>query len=134
MTTQKKEENRWIDVHNDKVMHEMGLVRQPVYVGRDQSVWTKSKNEKRILHNEKLRYRDDSDSHFHSIPPKRNTVYAKLIIQLVPNKKFPHSTYSKECWDTAVPTALDVYTITNKSGVSKSLVSKYWFNGKEYTL
>ena len=36
------EENCWIDIHNDDVMREMGLIRSYVQVPRDKSVWTKT--------------------------------------------------------------------------------------------
>jgi hypothetical protein len=127
-----KKENRWINVHDDKVMLQHGLIRYGVLAPRDPSVWSKTKNEKRILRNEKLRYKE-RDGHFHSIPESRATYEAKLIVYLVNNNKFPHSTYSKNVLNTKVNDVLENYTIKTKAGV-KSLVSKYCYNGKTYNV
>lgn len=124
-----KEEDRWIDVHDDAVMNEMGLWRCPNVTPRDPSVWTKTPNERRML--KVLRHTCKDDMHFHSSPAKRIPVRAKLIVQLKKNKVYPKTTYSIECWQHDIPSILSGYRITVK-GVSQSVVAKYSFNGKTY--
>lgn len=127
-----KEEDRWIDVHNDDVMREMGFNRPALQAPRDKSVWSKTAYEKRILRNVRHSHRKE-DMHFHSIPAKRATVRAKLIIQLKPNKVFPKSTYSFLCWDTNVEDMLNKFRLANhKTGQTESVVAKYSYNGISY--
>lgn len=119
-----KEENRWIDVHNDRVVNEMGLMRPLLREPRDISVWSKTPNEHRILRN--VKYQNvHSNMHFGSVPTKRSTVTAKLIVYLKPNKTFPKSTYSFSCTDTSVNNILSKF---------ESAVSKYSYNGRIYTM
>lgn len=126
-----KAEDRWIDVHNDSVMREMGFTRPLPQAPRDTSVWSKTPNERRLLRNVK-HYRE-KDGHFHSAPPKRSTVRAKLIIQLKANKIFPKSTYSFLCLDTNVEETLGKFRVANqKTGKMISLVTKYSYNGISY--
>lgn len=127
-----KEEDCWIDVHNDNVMREMGFMRPFNQAPRDKSVWQKTSTERRLLKNVKHSVRKE-DMHFHSVPPKRATVRAKLIVQLKPNKVFPKSTYSQECLDTQVNNILERFQIIDsKTGYSRSVVAKYSYNGKTY--
>lgn len=125
-----KEEDRWIDVHNDDVMREMGLWRPYNQSPRDKSVWTKTPNERRILRTVKYRNRGE-DGHFHDCPPKRATVRAKLIVQLKKNKQFSKTTYSYECPNTCIRDILSKFII-NENGSSVSVVAKYSYNGKTY--
>lgn len=127
-----KEENRWIDVHDDDVMRAMGFMRPFNQTPRDPRVWQKTPNDRRLLRNIKHTVKKE-DLHFHSVPPKRATVYAKLIIQLKPNKIFPKSTYSQKCLNTHIGDILRKFQVTNsKTGYSESIVAKYSYNGKTY--
>lgn len=128
-----QEEDRWIDVHNDDVMREMGFFRPFNQTPRDESVWTKTPYERRILQSVKHTYGKKEDMHFHSIPAKFIKVRGKLIIQLKKNKVFPKTTYSIECWQSDIPNILSKYTITNnKLKITESIVAKYTWHGKTY--
>ena len=127
-----KEEDRWIDVHDDNVMREMGFMRPFNQSPRDKSVWQKTPNERRLLRNVKHSVKN-RDMHFHAAPAKRATVCAKLIIQLRSNKVFPKSTYSQECLNTHIGDVLGRFRITDpKTGYSESIVAKYSYNGRTY--
>lgn len=128
-----KEESRWIDIHNDKVVNEMGLMRPLSQEPRDNSVWSKTPNERRILKN--VKYQGSrSNMHFGTVPTKRSTVVAKLIIYLKPNKTFPKSTYSFSCTDTSVNSILSKFVVTNpKSKQFESVINKYSYNGRIYS-
>lgn len=127
------ENDRWIDVHDDDVMREMGFLRPYNQAPRDDSVWTKTPYEKRIL--KKMRNMlKDKDMHFHSTPRKFIRVRCKLIINLYKNNRFSKTTYSTECWQHEIPEILAQYRITNrKTGYSTSVVRKYSWNGKTYS-
>lgn len=128
-----QEENRWIDVHNDDVMREMGFFRPFNQVSRDESVWTKTPYERRIFRSVKHTYNENKNMHFHSIPAKFIKVHGKLIIQLRKNKSFPKTTYSTECWQSDIQDVLSKYVITNhKLKITESVVAKYTWNGKTY--
>ena len=114
----KKEENRFIDVHNDEVMRQFGLIRPIVQAPRDESVWTKTPNEHRILKTVKHTCKDDM--HFRSVPTKRGTVRSKLIVQIKPNKRFTKTTYSFDCLDTEIGEIVSRF----------ENVVKYAFNGR----
>ena len=127
----RSEEDLWVDVHDDELMIELGI-RPPHLVPRDPSVWTKTPYEKKLL--KSLRRIHKGRIYFHSVPRKSIPVRAKLIIQLKKNKKFPHTTYSTECWQHEIGDILFRYYQTNKkTGFSESLVSKYIYNGKTYS-
>lgn len=127
-----KEKDRWINVHDDNVMREMGFMRPFNQAPRDKSVWQKTPNERRLLRNVKHSEKN-RNMHFHTVPTKRATVCAKLIIQLKPNKVFPKSTYSQECLNTRIRDVLGRFQITNpKTEYSQSVVAKYSYNGKTY--
>ena len=128
------EEDRWIDVHNDDVMREMGFFRPFNQAPRDESVWRKTPNERRILRN--VRHVGKSeDMHFHSAPHKHIPVRAKLIIQLKKNKKYPKTTYSTECWLSDITDILSKYQVINpRTKYAESAVAKYSFNGKTYAV
>lgn len=126
-----KEEDRWIDVHDDNVMREMGFDRPLNQAPRDKSVWSKTPNERRLLRN--VRHSIKGDMHFHSTPPKRAMVCAKLIVQLKSNDAFPKSTYSQECLNTHIGAVLGKFRVTDpKTGCSESVVAKYSYNGITY--
>lgn len=126
-----REEDRWIDVHNDDVMREMGLLRSFNQTPRDKSVWTKTSNEKRLLHD--LRHSVKRDMHLHSYPIKHIPVRAKLIISFKNNKKCAKATYSTECWQHEISDILSKYLRKNdKTGQVESLVVKYVFNNRTY--
>lgn len=127
-----QEEDRWINVHNDDVMREMGFLRPFPQAPRYESVWRKTPNERRLLRNVKHVGKGE-DMHFHSVPYKHIHVRAKLIIQLKKNKKYPNTTYSTECWMSNIPDILAKYQVTNpKTKYSESAVARYSFNGKIY--
>lgn len=127
-----QEKDCWIDVHNNDVMREMGFLRPLPQAPRDESVWRKTPNERRLLRNVKHVVKGE-DMHFHSVPHKHIHVRAKLIIQLKKNKKYPNTTYSTECWMSDIPDILDKYQVTNpKTKYSESAVVRYSFNGKTY--
>ena len=127
-----EEKDHWINVHDDDVMREMGFFRPFNQAPRDESVWTKTPYERRILkkvHSTKK----GKDMHFHTIPKKIIRVRCKLIINLYKNKWFPKTTYSTECWQHEIPEILAKYRVTNsKTGYSTSVVRKYSWNGKTY--
>ena len=124
--------NHWIDVHNDDVMREMGFLRPFDQAPRDESVWRKTPNERRLLRNVK-RSGKIKNIHFHSIPYKHIPVRAKLIIQLKKNRKYPNTTYSTECLMGDIPDILSQYQIINpKTKYVESAVDRYSFNGKVY--
>jgi hypothetical protein len=124
-----KVEDRWIDVHNDEVVIKMGLMRCPEATPRDQSCWTKTPNERRLL--KTLRHSCKTNMRFYSIPERHIPVQDKLIIQLKKNKKYPKTTYSIECQQNDISRILSNYTI-NAKGVTQSVVKNYIFNGKTY--
>lgn len=130
-TTSQKEENRWIDIHNDEVMREMGLYRPYLQVPRDKSVWSKTPNERRIAktirHSHKGR-----DMHFHTKPAKSVRVLCNLIIYLKRNKIYPKTTYSIKCWQSDIQDILSRYIVTSKSKGTENIVAKYSWNGRTY--
>lgn len=127
-----EKDDRWIDVHDDDVMREMGLFRPFDQTPRDESVWSKTPQEKRML--KKVRHScKDRDMHFHSIPRKPIRVRCKLIINLFKNKHFNKTTYSTECWQHEIQEILAKYHVLNrKTGYYESVVRKYSWNGKTY--
>lgn len=128
-----QEEDRWIDVHNDDVMREMGFFRPFNQAPRDESVWTKTPYERRILQSVKHSRDKNEDMHFHSTPEKFIKVPGKLIIQLRKNRVFPKTTYSTECWQSDIQDILSKYVVTNhKLKITKSVIAKYTWNGKTY--
>lgn len=126
-----QEEDRWIDVHDDNVMREMGFFRPFDQAPRDKSVWSKTPYERKLLNY--YRHSVKEDMHLHSIPRKHIPVRAKLIIQLKKNKDFPFTTYSTKCWMHEIGDILSMYYArNNKTGYTESVVSKYTFNGRTY--
>lgn len=127
-----KEKNLRINVYDDDEMRANGFLRPFNQSPRDESVWTKTPKERRMLKEMKYACRKE-DMHFHMAPPKRSTVKAKLIIQLKRNKKFSKTTYSFICLNTAVNEILDKFrTVNPKTGYTTSMIAKYSYNGKQY--
>lgn len=127
----KHKESGLVNVHDDGLMIMLGI-RPPHITSRDPSVWTKTPHEKKLL--KSLRRMHKGHIHFHNIPRKNIPVKAKLIIQLKKNDKFPHTTYSTECWQHNIGDVLLNYSQTNnKTKVEECLVSKYTYNGKTYS-
>lgn len=119
----------WVDVHDDVLMIKLGI--RPRHVSpKDPSVWTKSKQEKKIL--KTLRCVHKGELHFGSIPIREIPVRAKLIIQLKKNKYFPHTTYSTICNMHKIGEILSYYNWDSKNQVPLDIVAKYSFNGKTY--
>ena len=127
---QTKRENKWVDVHNDALMISLGI-RPPHLSPKDESVWTKSAYERRIV--KTCKNSSKEDCHFHSIPNKSIPVFAKITVQLHKNSKFPNSTYSKEIWQHEIPEYLSKFYVTNKNNVTSCLFDKYTYNGKTYS-
>lgn len=126
-----REEDRWVDVHDDELMIELGI-RPPHVSPRDSNVWTKTPYEKRILKAERCKHREKI--HFNISPRKSIPVRAKLIIYLKSNKKFSNTVYSTECWQHEIGDILSNYYAKNrKTGYNEYLVSKYTYNGKTYS-
>lgn len=124
----KQDEDRWVDVHNDQVMREMGLLRTLSLEPRDKDVWTKTSYERKMLRKYKC---SQKDGHFHSSPKKFIPVYGKLIVTLLKNNTFPKTTYSIKCWQHQIPEMLAKFWYS-KNGYTASLVAKYSWNGRTY--
>lgn len=125
------EEVRWVDMHDDNIMRDMGILRPVSQAPRDESVWTKTAQERRLL--KKLRHTCKKDMHFKSAPHKIIRFRCKLIINLYKNKHFSKTTYSTECWQHEIPSILAKYQIVDrKTGWATSVVRKYSWNGKTY--
>ncbi len=127
----KKDENKWVDLHDDSLMIALGMHPKNA-VPRDKSVWTKSKQEKkaariqRNLHKGKM--------HFGAIPHKEIPVIAKLIVYLKKNNRFPHTTYSTTCWMSHIGNILNsFYQVDKRTNICTNVVAKYVYNGKTYT-
>jgi hypothetical protein len=113
-----------VDIHDEQALKEAGIYRAPSYYGRNRTFWTKSPEEREVLC--KVKYKQ-KDGHFHTVPQRQNSVYAKLIVQLSNNDIFPKSTYSIMCYDGNVPGILNRFVQGNRS-----LVKNYSFNGIRY--
>ena len=126
-----KEENRWIDVHNDDVVREMGIIRPSIQTPRDERVWSKTPNERRLL--KEVRHSVKRDMHLPSFPTKYTPSRGKLVVSLKRNKNFSKSTYSTECWPFEIDDILIKYhRRNNKTGLTESIISTWSFNGRTY--
>ena len=122
--------DRWVDVHDDALMVELGIHPSPV-TPRDPSVWSKSKQEKKILRT--LRCAHKGKMHLGTSPRKVIPVRAKLIVQLKKNKLFPHTTYSTICRMHQIGDVRDFFHQWDRQNRTMvSVVAKYTFNGKTY--
>ena len=130
MKTSNVENSEWTNVNNDELMVELGI--HPPYVApRDQSVWTKTPYEKKMLRIERRRHKEKI--HFHTVPRKSIPVEAKLIVYLKKNKKFPNTVYSTKCMQHDIGDILLSYSAKNsKTGCDECLVTKYEYNGRTY--
>lgn len=116
-----------VNCHNEKEVITAGLRLYHAYEGRDESVWVKTKKERKQLN----RVKHDSVVSRNACPPRKTSFLRdKLIVQLKKNKTFPKTTYSIECWKHEIP--FFVSTFKDKKG--NSVVSKYYFNGRTYTV
>jgi hypothetical protein len=126
-------EKGWIDIKNDELMVEEGL-RQPKLEPRDESVWTKTPNEKRILRSVRVK----SGLRTSIVPTKSIPVRDKLVIYLEKNNVYPKTTISTECWQHEISNIISNYTIIDRKNskkdrtVYKNIVLKYSWNGKTY--
>jgi hypothetical protein len=123
---------RFVDIHDEQALKELGIIRHPLVKPRDKSVWTKTKAEKDKLR--KLRRQNKQDMHFNEFPIKRINCYSKLTIRLRKNHKFPKSTYSTECWQHEIPAVLANYVGYSKKDGVYSLVKSYSYNGFTYKM
>lgn len=124
------DEDHWVDVHDDALMVELGIHPRPA-TPRDPSVWTKSKQEKKILRT--LRCSHKGKMHLGTSPRKVIPVRAKLIVQLKKNKRFPHTTYSTICGMHQIGDVLNFFHQWDRQNkVMVNVVAKYTFNGKTY--
>lgn len=130
---EEERDERWIDVHDDDVMREMGFFRPFNQKPRDPSVWTKTPYERKLLKKMKSRT-PKGDNHFHSAPIKHIPIRAKLIIQLNKNRVFDKTTYSTTCWQHEIPYILMNYNVVDhRTGDAISAVKWYNWNGKKYS-
>lgn len=118
-----RDEDRWVDVHDDELMIELGI-RPPHAIPRDKTVWTKTPSEKQALKVERCKHK--GRIHFQNPPRKSIPVKDKLIIYLKKNKKFANTTYSTKCWQHEIGDILLNYC------QDECLVAKYFYNGKTY--
>lgn len=126
----RSDNNHWVDVHNYALMVELGIHPSPV-TPRDPSVWSKSKQEKKILRT--LRCAHKGKMHLSTPPRKVSPIRAKLIVQLKKNKRFPYTTYSTICGMHQIGDVLNFFNQWDrKNRMIVSVVAKYTFNGKTY--
>lgn len=115
------QEITWVDVRDSALMVTLGIHPRPA-IPRDPSIWTKSEREKEVLR--KIRHKEKFGKC--RKPVKVTPIYAKLIIYLKKNKRFPNTTYSIICGLHQIG---DILYYFNSKG---SIVSKYFYNGKTY--
>ncbi len=126
----KKIDDDKVNVYDDDLMIELGL-RCPKFIPRDESLWTKTEKEKKILKKERCRHK--GKMHFHSIPYKSIPVEAKLIVYLKKNNIFPRTTYSTKCLQSDINNILSKYYVQNsKDKREECLIVKYKYNDIEY--
>ena len=133
-----------VDVSNDFEMVSLGI-RVPVAVPRDESVWTKTDKEKKLLR--RLRNRNYNLANGIKKPSYSIPVRDKLIITIAPHPKFGKNkrnkkgeivhntitTFSHVCGQSDIPQILSLFNVYDKSTKKmKNLVIKYHWNGKEY--
>lgn len=124
------DEDRWVDVHDGALMVELGIY-PCLATPRDPSVWSKSRQEKKILRT--LRCTHKGKMHLSTSPREVIPVRAKLIVQLKKNKRFPYTTYSTICGMHQIGDVLNFFRQWDRqNGMMVSIVAKYTFNGKTY--
>ena len=135
------DEDRWVDVHNHALMVYLGI-RQPLYEGRDPKVWTKTKEEKRLLKQLKGRCTTILPSGWPGETP-RSRFFSKLIVRIRPSNKFKfkdkHGNEQKKTYfshknvcETDIPNILAKYYVW-KDKARQTLVISYTWNGKTYS-
>lgn len=117
-----------VNVHSEKEMIEAGLRIFHSLIGRDDTVWSKTKKERKQL--DRIKYSAGEISKNSCAPRKTSYLRDKLIVYLKKNKNFDKSTYSIICWKHEIPFIISSF-INNKGD---SLVNKYYFNGRTYTV
>ena len=135
----KQKENEPDYVHNDAEMVALGL-RNPIYPGRDQSVWSKTDKEKAFLKKMKHSCTSDLDRGW-GAPIKSIPIPGKLIVRIKPSDNFTvvakdgrmmkKTTYSQKCIQSDIPRILSKYAESDGK-VSYSKVINYSWNGKTY--
>lgn len=124
------DKDSWVDVHDDTLMIKLGIRPRPA-TPRDPSVWTKSKQEKKILKTLKCTHK--GKMHFGTPSYRSIPVIAKLIVQLKKNKVFPHTTYSTICSMHQIGDILNFFhQLDRQSKTMVNVIDKYIFNGKTY--
>lgn len=128
-------DERWIDVHDDDVCREMGILRPFNQSPRDPSVWSKTPNERRILKNTIAMCGGKIKGwHCPAFFQKESTVKAKMIVQLKKNKVFDKTTYSTTVGNMEIGNVLSQFIAWNpRTQRYESLVKSYTFNGKTYS-
>lgn len=116
--TLEKKKSEKVDVYNDHLMVTLQL-RQPPLDPRDESVWTKSEEEKKELKKfRKLKF----DLGNWGAPKKIIPIPGKLIVQV---RGFKKTTYSHNCIQSSIPSILNKYKENGD-------IIKYSWNGKTY--
>lgn len=134
------DEERWVDVHNHELMVFLGM-RQPLYRGRDSRVWTKTKEERKLLEQLKARCTTILPTGWPYTEP-RSHFYSDLIVRIRPSNKFKfkdkHGNEQKKTYFSHKNVCLsDIRNILDKYYVWKdkarqTLVISYVWNGKTY--
>lgn len=134
------DEERWVDVHNHALMVYLGM-RQPLYEGRDPKVWTKTKEEKKLLKQLKARCTTILPKGWPGEAP-RSRFFSKLIVRVRPSNKFKfkdkHGNEQKKTYfahknvcESDIPNILAKYYVW-KDKARQTLVISYEWNGKTY--
>lgn len=129
MAKSKKQSTIEVNIHDDELMVSLGI-RPPKLEEKDPSVWTKTSNERRILKSLRRKFKNKfigGDIKVKPIP-----VLARITVNLHKNSIFPHTTYSKICYQHQIREFLDKFYDVDKNGLVYSLYDKYVYNGKTY--
>lgn len=129
-------DERWIDVHDDDVCREMGIIRPFNQSPRDPSVWSKTPNERRILRNTIAMCGGKIKGwHCPAFPQRESSVRAKMVVQLKKNKVFDKTTYSTTVGNMEIDNVLSQFIVWNpRIQKNESLVKSYTFNGRPYNV
>ena len=135
------DEDRWVDVNNHELMVFLGM-RQPLYEGRNPSVWEKTDAEKKLLVKLKSRCSTILPKGWpHSEP--RSRFFSTLIVRIRPSNKFKfkdkHGNEQKKTYfshknvcESDIPNILGKYYVW-KDKARQTLVISYEWNGKTYS-
>ena len=135
------DDERWVDVHNHELMVLLGF-RQPLYKGRNSTVWEKTPAERKLLKQMKARCTTILPNGWPWTEP-RSQFFSNLIIRIRPSNKFKfqdkHGNEQKKTYfshknvcETDIPNILAKYYVW-KDKSRQSLVISYTWNGKTYT-